>query len=182
MLRRSRGGTGRRAGSRGRRARTRASAPRRARSRAEGSRGVHRARGQSCVPHRSTSNDGAIARARSDEQRGGVVELERREGPEHLARDHQRLAARREDAQLSAAADEVLDDLRGDRDDVLTVVEDQQRVTPAEELAQALAQVRSTHLLRTRPRPRARRRSRWRRPRHRQPARSRPCTRRVRTQ
>ena len=40
-----------------------------------------------------------------------------------------------------AAADEVLDDLRSLGDDMLTVVEDQQCVTPAEELAQPLAQV-----------------------------------------
>ena len=69
------------------------------------------------------------------EQRDGIVELERRERPEHLAGDHQRLAARRQDAQLAAAADEILDHLRGLGDDVLTVVEDQQHVAPEEELA-----------------------------------------------
>ena len=100
----------------------------------------------------SESSSGAPAAcARATKRLHGVVGRERRHRPDGLAADSQSLAARGEEPQRRAAAQQVLGDLGGRRDHVLAVVEHDQHLPVTDQLGEP-ARVRKR-----RARPRSRR-------------------------
>ena len=70
------------------------------------------------------------------EQQHGRLLLQRPDGGERLAADGERLAARRQDPQPRAAGEQAIGELRRGHDDVLAVVEHEQRVARAERVEQ----------------------------------------------
>ena len=70
------------------------------------------------------------------EETDGVVGRQRRHGPDGLAADPQPLAARGEEPQTRAAAQQILGHLGGGGDDVLAVVEHDQQVLVADQLGE----------------------------------------------